>query len=229
MEQQQTDRAVRVFVAAPALVCWGFERLLQDPGGGITLAGSAPATQQAIDLLPGTRADVVIADLDAGLDVAALCRAATCGCIGLTASDDDALGDGAVLAGLRGILRKNDAASTMLKAIRKVHEGELWVDRSRAGRIFLEVSRRQAQREADPARAQLASLTRRERDTVLAVARDASAPGKVLAGRLSMSEHTLRNHLSSVYGKLGLANRLDLYTWAMRNRVEDIEAPALRK
>jgi DNA-binding CsgD family transcriptional regulator len=52
------------------------------------------------------------------------------------------------------------------------------------------------------------------------VATDAAAPGKVLARRLRMSEHTLRNHLSSIYGKLGLANRLDLYAWTVRHQVD---------
>lgn len=46
----------------------------------------------------------------------------------------------------------------------------------------------------------------------------------VIAGRLCISEHTLRNHLSSIYAKLDVCNRLDLYAYAMRHGLQQLEA-----
>jgi DNA-binding NarL/FixJ family response regulator len=127
--------------------------------------------------------------------------------------------DRAVVAGVRGIVRKSDAPAAFLKSIERVHAGELWIDRGAAGRIFMEMARRNSAQASDPDRLKIAMLTARERQTILAVASDAAAPGKVIAGRLCISEHTLRNHLSSIYGKLGLQNRLDLYAYATKHQL----------
>ena len=59
-----------------------------------------------------------------------------------------------------------------------------------------------------------ATLTWRGRQTVAAVTSDASVPVKVIASRLCISEHTLRNHLTSIYSKLGVSGRLGLYAYA---------------
>jgi two-component system, NarL family, nitrate/nitrite response regulator NarL len=128
--------------------------------------------------------------------------------------------DRAVLAGLRGIVRKNDPAPVLLKAIEKVYEGELWIDRSATSRIFMEMARQKSAHQHDPEQMKIATLTTREREMIIAVAHDTSAPGKVIASRLCISEHTLRNHLSSIYSKLGLSNRLDLYAYATRHSLD---------
>ncbi|HSA70947.1 MAG TPA: LuxR C-terminal-related transcriptional regulator, partial [Burkholderiales bacterium] len=46
-----------------------------------------------------------------------------------------------------------------------------------------------------------------------------SAPNKVIAAALHLSEHTLRNHLSSIYGKLGINKRVDLVLHAMEHQL----------
>jgi len=62
-----------------------------------------------------------------------------------------------------------------------------------------------------------AVLARREGRVVAEIARDASSIGRDIAQRLHISEHTLRNHLTSIYAKLGLGNRLELYAYANRH------------
>ena len=81
------------------------------------------------------------------------------------------------------------------------------------------MTRTKGSEQPNAAEAKIATLTARERQTIAAVAGDAAAPGKVLAGRLCISEHTLRNHLSAIYGKLGLSNRLDLYAYATKHQL----------
>lgn len=136
----------------------------------------------------------------------------------MTAEHDVALHDAAVLAGACGVLRKTEPVETLLKAIECVHSGEIWVDRMAAGRIFLELARRKkVEPQPDPEAAKIGLLTRKERLTVAEVARDASATPHQIAERLHISENTLRNHLTSIYAKLGLANRLELHAYAHRH------------
>jgi two-component system, NarL family, nitrate/nitrite response regulator NarL len=135
----------------------------------------------------------------------------------LVSSPFSDLHDSAVLAGARGVVEKREQPQTLLKAVEKVCAGEMWIDRSATGRIFMELSRRKPQMQPDPEMRRIDQLTPRERQLVAALAGDAAAPGKVMAQRLHISEHTLRNHLTSIYGKLGVSNRVELYAFAHRH------------
>jgi DNA-binding NarL/FixJ family response regulator len=102
----------------------------------------------------------------------------------------------------------------ILKAVARVHAGEPWLDRAVIGRVLQTLSRRQRAQSEQPAHA---SLTAAERKVVAAVVRQKSAPNKVIAEALHLSEHTLRNHLSSIYGKLGISKRIELVLHAMEH------------
>lgn len=222
MNNDNSLRVIQVVVVAPAMLAWGLERLVQS-APRLSVAGSAGSIAEAQDALKRCRADVVILDLDGGYGAEAIAdlKSWTEGAIvALTSSGDIAVLDQAVVAGVRGIVRKSDPPAALLKAAERVDAGELWIDRGAAGRIFLELSRQNAQRASDPERIKIETLTARERQMIMAVTSDAAAPGKVIARRLAISEHTLRNHLSSIYGKLGLSNRVDLYAYATRNRLD---------
>jgi DNA-binding CsgD family transcriptional regulator len=64
-----------------------------------------------------------------------------------------------------------------------------------------------------------ASLTGRERKIIQMIVEGQGAANKVLAARLFISEHTLRNHLTSIYNKLDVANRLELYVYAVKHQL----------
>jgi two-component system, NarL family, nitrate/nitrite response regulator NarL len=219
----QGSRAIQVAVVAPAMLAWGLERMLHGERPRLVHAGSAGSLAQAEGLLRQPGVDVTIVDLDGGYDAEAVAEVkgwSRSALVALTSSDDRAMLDRMVVAGVRGLVRKSDTPAALAKAIEKVHEGELWIDRSAAGRIFMELARQHSMRDNDPERLKIATLTARERQTILAVASDSAAPGKVIARRMCISEHTLRNHLSAIYAKLGLANRLDLYAFATRHRLD---------
>ena len=57
----------------------------------------------------------------------------------------------------------------------------------------------------------------REHDVVRTLLTTPGADNKTLATRLHIGEHTLRNHLSHIYDKLGVPNRLELYVFAQRH------------
>jgi DNA-binding NarL/FixJ family response regulator len=216
-------RSIQVHLVAQPLVCWGLERLVQSAHPRLELVGMAATTAESLLLLERHPADVVVLDLDGDEPcdcVAELQARSRAKILVLTGSADLAMLDRAVLAGARGIVKKREPPAALLKAIEKVHEGELWIDRGATSRIFMEMARQKASGRNDPEKSKIATLTMRERQTIIAVASDAAAPGKVIAGRLCISEHTLRNHLTSIYSKLGLSNRLDLYAYANKHSLD---------
>lgn len=211
---------IRVQLVALPLVLWGLERLVESAQPKLALAGSAASVAACLLSLQHHAADVVVLDLD-GEDgtesLAQLHRQVKAKILVITGSHHLALHDSAVLAGARGVVDKREATPTLLKAIERVHEGEIWIDRNATSRLFLELARKKAASANNPEQQKIANLTRRERQTIEVMASDASAPGKRVAERLNISEHTLRNHLTSIYSKLALSNRVDLYACAHRH------------
>ncbi len=211
---------IQVQLVALPLVLWGLARLVESAAPRLALAGAADSVAACLQSLQHQAADVVLLDLD-GEDgaeaLADLHRQTRAKILVITGSHNLALHDSAVLAGARGVVDKREATPTLLKAIERVHEGELWIDRNATSRIFLELARKKSASAKDPEQQKIANLTHRERQTIAMMASDASAPGKLVAERLHISEHTLRNHLTSIYSKLALTNRLDLYAYAHRH------------
>lgn len=221
MNNAARARPTQVFVIALPLVCWGLERLVQSAHPRFEVIGTATDLDGGLAMLQRVSAHVAVLAIDASrIEVLAeFCAKTQAKLLLVTASSDHAWMDSAVMAGVRGVVRTGEPPEALLKAIEKVDDGELWIDRGATSRIFMEMARQKAADRSDPERSKIATLTLRERQTIAAVASDASAPGKVIADRLCISEHTLRNHLSSIYGKLGLQNRLDLYAYATRHRL----------
>ncbi|MBA2672159.1 response regulator transcription factor [Ramlibacter sp.] len=213
--------SIGVFLVAPPLVSWGLERLVQSAMPRLELIGSAPSLEEAGPRIEAMSDGVVLLDFDDGQPMDALVQLQQrlrAKLLLITQSCDAAVLDDAVMrGGVRGVVRKHDPVAMLLKAIEKVHEGELWIDRGATGRIFMQMARRKATEARDPEQSRISTLTVRERQAIAALASAAGAPAKVIAGRLCISEHTLRNHLTSIYSKLGLANRLDLYAYATRH------------
>ena len=211
---------IRVQLVALPLVVWGLERLVESAQPQLVLAGAATSVAQCLLSLQHHAADVVVLDLD-GEDgtnpLADLHRQTKAKILVITGSRDVSLHDRAVLVGARGVVDKREATPVLLKAIERVHEGEIWIDRNATSRIFLELARQKTSRDNDPELQKINHLTRREQQTIASLGSDPSAPGKLVAERLHISEHTLRNHLTSIYSKLGLTNRVDLYAYAHKH------------
>lgn len=217
--------SIKVVVVALPLTAWGLCRVLELPeAAGLHCVGVAPTLMHAAQLLTACTPDLVLADLDSeesSEPLAALCALGTAKILALSSTADQAVHDDAILAGARGVLDKRADVATLLKALRKVHHGEMWMDRLATSRIFRELSRKKTVQLPDTEALRLNALTSRERQTVDALMNNPAAPAKVLAQGLSISEHTLRNHLTSVYAKLGVANRTELYAFVQRHDPPD--------
>src|SRR5512134_500991 len=198
-------------------VLWGLAKLIESARPELELADIATCQSEALAAMEKHRPHVVLLDLDLGsengFDLLPHLTSEAAVLI-LTGVRDRGAHERAVVAGARGVIHKSEPAEMILKAVARVHAGEPWLDRAVIGRVLQTLSRRQRAQSEQPAHA---SLTAAERKVVAAVVRQKSAPNKVIAEALHLSEHTLRNHLSSIYGKLGISKRIELVLHAMEH------------
>jgi DNA-binding NarL/FixJ family response regulator len=200
-------------------ILWGLERLIESGKPMMEVVGSTTNCAEAFKLIDETAPDVILLDIDLGgengvQEIPKLIARSRAKILVLTGLRDESIHDEAVLAGASGVVEKEASAETILTAIEKVHEGQLWLNRIATGRIFVEFSRESAAQAFDPEKAKIAGLTEREREIVSVAASHAGANAKAIAEMLHISEHTLRNHLTSIYDKLDVANRLELFAYA---------------
>jgi DNA-binding NarL/FixJ family response regulator len=196
---------------------WGLDRLIASEEASMEVVGSAADCASALAMATELAPDVVVLDLDlngtCSLDILPqLAAIPGTRVLVLSGTRERTQLDDAVMRGARGVVGKDAAPEIMLQALRKVHEGDLWLEPGMLGRIFDQM-RKPANSEPAPEADPLAVLTVKERRICHLIAEGGGAVNKVLAAQLFISEHTLRNHLTVIYHKLNVGNRLDLYVY----------------
>jgi NarL family two-component system response regulator LiaR len=121
----------------------------------------------------------------------------------------------AIRAGARGYLLKDSAPEDLVRAIRQVDRGESPLDPSVAGRVMSALS------QPAVATASPDALTSRELDVLREVARGYS--NQEIADRLSLSEATVRTHISHILSKLQLSSRTQAALYALREGLVSLD------
>jgi DNA-binding NarL/FixJ family response regulator len=127
----------------------------------------------------------------------------------LTASIDQEDRVNSIKLGARGVVLKYAAAENLIKSIRKVAEGEMWVDHETTKKLFEELADRRGPKTESP----LDLLTDREREVTALVGE--GLRNKEIADRLFISERTVKTHISNIFQKLDLSDRLELALFAI--------------
>ena len=203
---------------------WGLSRLIDGEQPRMKVVATASSCEEAVAQTQILCPDVIVLDLDldghCALGILPMLLAnGVSRVVVLTGEREQRTLDLAVLHGARGVMRKDASAEQVLEAIERVHHGELCVDAQAMGRVFSELT--SVKKPApDPEAARQASLTQKEREIIRTVVRGSGACNKALAALTFVTEHTLRNHLTSIYQKLGVANRLELYIYAVKHHLD---------
>jgi DNA-binding NarL/FixJ family response regulator len=122
-------------------------------------------------------------------------------------SDDEHWAAQALEAGARGILCRQTSPATLGKAIRTVHEGQIWASHGVLSRVVEDAAVEREHR--DGLRRDVADrLSGRERQVLGHASRGLS--NKEIGGRLGISPATVKAHLTRVFQKLGLRDRVQL-------------------
>ncbi|MDN3988438.1 response regulator transcription factor [Zwartia vadi] len=116
--------------------------------------------------------------------------------------------------GARGLINPQADSAQLFKALTKVYAGEFWFNRQITSRIFSGLGQ---SKELSEEQKRIAELTAKEKLVVKAVVDGGGKTLRETAKDLEISENTVRNHLRSIYSKLGLANRLELFVFAQQH------------
>ena len=121
----------------------------------------------------------------------------------------------ALKLGARGILPRRTTTQMLLKCIRAVASGEYWVGHQNISDLIECI--RTADPKPEPRDSNGFRLTRRELEIISAIVDGYT--NKDIAKRFSISEQTVKHHLTSIFEKVGVTNRLELALFAMHQRL----------
>lgn len=219
--QPPEPKFIRVLVADDhPIVRDGIKKLLllEDD---IKVVGEACDGRQVLELMQEHEPDVLLLDLRMpnldGLSVLQSLQQTgrRTKVIVLTASDDKNEFVQAMKLGCSGIVLKQTATELIVKSIRKVYAGEIWLDSHTTAAVMRQFaapgdalggSSNGKARERSP-------LSAREREIVQLVAQ--GYKNKEMAEKMFISEQTVKNHLHNIFDKLGVSDRLELALYAI--------------
>ncbi len=220
----EADGRLRVvLVDDEALVRAGLALLLESEPD-MVVVGEAGDGRAGVELVAGLQPDVVVMDVRMpvmdGVEATRILaseefnagrREAIPVLILTTFNEDDAV-HAALRAGASGFILKNSAPRILASAIRALAEGAGWLDPNVTRKLLEEFASRPEPFLPTPA--ELAQLTRREREVLAAIARGMN--NAEVAGTLFLSEATVKTHVHRILMKLGVADRAQAVAVAYR-------------
>jgi two-component system nitrate/nitrite response regulator NarL len=213
---------IRVFLISNFLLLLrGLSKLIESRPQYFSLAGSAETHSQAVELISSINVDVVILDIDSNPDevlllINTLSIISSAKILLLTRLQDTILQDKAIVCGARGIINHESTPELLLTAIKKIDHGEIWLNRAATERVLTKLSQMN-NNSLNSSVTKITSLTERELEIFTFIVHSSGESGKTIANKLNISESTLRNHLTSIYDKLGVTNRHGLLAFAFQN------------
>jgi len=199
----------------------GLRNLLQSETG-FEVVGSAFDGEEAITLTRKLKPDILLLDLAmprcSGLD--ALRELATSATpvrtIILTASIETAQIAGAIQLGARGVVLKDVTPELLFESIRRVAAGQYWMGRESVSSLVQVLRDLMPRSNARPG-AKPFKLTARELEVIEVIV--AGYTNKDIAQKFSIREQTVKHHLTNIFDKLGVSNRLELVLFAVHHQI----------
>ncbi|MFH8732438.1 response regulator [Streptomyces sp. NPDC017964] len=214
------DGKIRVFLLDDhEVVRRGVHEMLSVEGD-IEVVGEAGTAADAVGRIPATRPDVAVLDVrlpdGSGVEVCREIRSQddSIKCLMLTSfADDEALFD-AIMAGASGYVLKAIRGNELLNAVRDVAAGKSLLDPVATARVLERLRGGGRGKEDD----RLASLTEQERRILDLIGEGLT--NRVIGERLHLAEKTIKNYVSSLLSKLGMARRSQAAAYVARLQAE---------
>jgi len=211
----------RILVADDHAIFRDGLRKLLEGAEDVQIIGEACNGVECTKMLAKLKPDILLLDLRMpekdGLAVLEEVNFDTLGTrvIVLTAAEDDRDVVRAMRLGARGVVLKQSASDLLLKSIRKVADGEIWLDNRMTAEVIdaFKKSAEAGQRREKPL------LSDREKEIVQLVAQ--GFRNREIGEKLFISEQTVKNHLHNIFDKLGVSDRLELALYAIHHRLID--------
>jgi len=217
----KSKQAIRILVADDHAIFRDGLRKLLEGAEDVQIVGEASNGVECTKMLAKLKPDILLLDLRMpekdGLGVLEEVNFDTTQTrvIVLTAAEDDRDVVRAMRLGARGVVLKQSASDSLLKSIRKVSEGEIWLDNRMTAEVIdaFKKSSESGQRREKPL------LSDREKEIVQLVAQ--GFRNREIGEKLFISEQTVKNHLHNIFDKLGVSDRLELALYAIHHRLID--------
>jgi two-component system, NarL family, nitrate/nitrite response regulator NarL len=218
-------REIRILLVDDHVVIRSALRILIESHESLTMIGEAGNRKDALEIARQQKPDIILLDIDLGgengLDlITDLLEADNhARIVVLTGVRDPQVQQRAVSMGAMGLVQKDRAFEVLVGAIERVNAGEAWLDPSLMARVLTEMSSVSRNKTVDPEAAKIATLTDREREVLTLIGQ--GLKNKEIADALFISEWTVRHHITSIFGKLEVSDRVELILYAYKRGLAD--------
>ena len=194
-------------------------RLIIEQHPGMEVIGEAGNLIDGLEIISSQKPDIILFELNlteqTSSDVITqIIKASdTSRLILVTGTSNALINQQAVENGVMGVVFKAHPPETLIKAIEKVNAGEVWLERSMIANVISRLSRNSKPTKTG-SESNIDELSEREKEIVRLIGR--GFKNKKISSQLCISETTVRHHLTSIYSKLGVSDRLELLVYAHR-------------
>jgi two-component system, NarL family, nitrate/nitrite response regulator NarL len=196
-------------------------RLLLERHPGLEVVGESGTVADGVEVISNLKPEIIL--LDMNLDgqrcsevVSLLISVSEQSRIIAVAWENDPITIQHVIElGVVGVILKNQSPQTLYKAIEKVQAGEVWLERSMIASVLSRFSRNDKSAKTDTDYDNINELSQREIEIIGFIGQ--GFKNKKIADQMCISETTVRHHLTSIYSKLGVSDRLELLVFAHRH------------
>jgi DNA-binding NarL/FixJ family response regulator len=202
------------------MVLDGLRAMLAAYSGQVEIVGEATEPDLALKIVTGQEPDITLLDVrlrgSSGLDLCAEIRKRHPGCkvVFLTVYDDEQYLYQALRLGAAGFLLKRVRGAELVDHLQRIHQGEVLIDPSLATKVAMSVAHLRGGEFWPGARL---GLTQRESEVLALMV--AGLSNRAIAGRLTVSEETVKTHARGIYRKLDVPDRSGAVAAALREGV----------
>jgi two-component system nitrate/nitrite response regulator NarL len=195
-------------------------RLLLENHQGMNVIGEAGMLEDGLEIIANLNPDIVLFELNiseqaSSAVISQIIRASESARLIMVAETSDPIvNQQAVETGVMGVVFKTQSPEVLVKAIEKVYSGEVWLERSLIANVLSRLSRNSKLNKAGLETNSIEELSEREKQIVRLIGQ--GFKNKKISSQLCISETTVRHHLTSIYSKLGVTDRLELLVFAHR-------------
>jgi len=213
---EMEEHKIRVIIAdAQNLFREALRHLLSDEET-IQIVGESVSGHQLVSQIRDLSPDVVLLDYnmpDMGMvEIISAVKGNGAKPLALTGETDEGKIMQSLKAGAWGHLSKNSTSDNLVKAIKAVHRGEMWIERKMITRVFGRESAANLDDRDDPDQAK--DLSPREHEVLGLLVKGFT--NKEIADKLFVSEKTVKNHLNSIFRKISVSGRLKAILYALK-------------
>ena len=216
---------IRVFIAnSHGLLRDGLRGLLE--AGGFMVVGDTADGEAVVSLAERTRPDVILLDLAMprlnGMEILEKLSAAEIPArtLLLTSSTERSDVVRALKMGAYGVIPQESTSQRLYESIRCIMSGQYWIGRDSVSDL-VKALREDGPQKVMP-RQRRFGLTPREMEIIKLVVAGYSNPE--IAQKFSISEQTVKHHISNIFDKLGVSNRLELALFTVNHRLLEVSA-----